>query len=247
MKLVQIFELIFFCFFFDICYTVYIYNSYGWCFCNIMKRNELLVGIFIIFVIFFCFNIISNVTFAYHYDSDYYTLFYKDNMQELKDDMKKYLDDYGGLFIVNTDYSYSDVLTKNYNYLVYFACDYILKNRDRYIDDIVHMDSFSYYSNRYVRKSTDEYVPIELVYTITDKFFGIRDFKIINDDVKIIDDYVSLIEYADDTFLNKLIDVDIREKDDNVLVYAKYDYGNYLFTFFKKYHVLKLYNIEVLS
>ena len=208
-----------------------------------MKKNELLIVSFIIVVIICCYVIISNTTFAYQYDTNNYTLFFKDNKLELEKDMKKYLSDFGGMFIVNTDYTYSDVLANNYNFLVYFAFDYILMNRENFVDDIVYMDEFSYYDKNYI----SEYVSFDVIYSITDKFFGVRDFKIINDDVNIINNYVSLIDYNDVVFMNKLLDIDIEFKNDNILVYASYDYGKYLFTFLNKYNVLKLYNIEVLS
>lgn len=212
-----------------------------------MNRRELLMVILIFVIVVSCFYIISSTTFAYPYDSSNYTLFYKEDKLQLKNDIEKYLMDVDDFLIVNTDYTYSDVLSENYNYLVYFAFDYILKNKERYLDKIIHLDSFNYYNKYYSQKNTDEYVPIELVYSITDKFFGKRDFKIVNDDVNIIGNYISVIDYSDDVFLNQLIHIDLEEKNDYVLAYVTYDYGKYLFSFFKKYHVLKLYDIEVLS
>ena len=82
---------------------------------------------------------------------------------------------------------------------------------------------------------------------ITDKFFGERDFKIINSNVKIVDKYISIIDYNEDLFMEEIKDVSISEKDDYVIAKVIYDYDKYLYTFYKKNNVLKIYDVEVLE
>ena len=81
-----------------------------------------ILGIIIICLIYF----VTNNTYAYQYNVDNYTLFYKNNKDELESDIKKYIDDIDDLLIANSSYELSNNLSENYIFLVNFAMDYII-------------------------------------------------------------------------------------------------------------------------
>ena len=64
---------------------------------------------------------IMNNSLAYDYQITNYTLFNKDNLEELKNDIKIYIDDIDDYLIPNTSYLYSDILTENYDFITNFA------------------------------------------------------------------------------------------------------------------------------
>ena len=206
-----------------------------------MKR----IILFVVMILLFCFYFVFQNTVAYDYFSDNYTLFYKDNKNELEKDIKKYLEKNGDILITNSEFGDFDVLSNNYSYMVNFALDYILKYSERYLDKFTVLDNYRYYDCHYQMKNTNQYISLDYVYDITDRFFGMRDFKIINNNISLVDNYVPVINYCDDSFLNSLLDVTIEEEAGFIKAYAKYDYGKYLFVFFVKNNVLKIYNIEV--
>ena len=197
-------------------------------------------------IIFFLVVMLINNTFAYHYESGSDVLFYKENNKEMSDDIEKYLKKMDKLFIINAKFEDAEILHDNYNYMVNFALSYILSQKEKYQESIKIRDLFSYYDVEYKKRETNQYIPLEILYQVTDNFFGVRDFVIMNDNVNIIDDDISLIEYNSTDFLNVMKKVTVTEKNGYVYADVKYDYGEYVFVFYKKNNVLKLYNIEVL-
>lgn len=202
--------------------------------------------IFFLIIIFFLVVMLINNTFAYHYESGSDVLFYKENNKEMSDDIEKYLKKMDKLFIINAKFEDAEILRDNYNYMVNFALSYILSQKEKYQESIKIRDLFSYYDVEYKKRETNQYIPLEILYQVTDNFFGVRDFVIMNDNVNIIDDDISLIEYNSTDFLNVMRKVTVTEKNGYVYADVKYDYGEYVFVFYKKNNVLKLYNIEVL-
>ena len=145
-------------------------------------------------------------------------------------------------------YDLSDVLVDNYDFLVYCAMDYILKYYETYQDKIIIGEEYNYFNKNLESKSTDLYISLEDIYMITDKFFGVRDFEIINNDVVVYDGYVSLIDYSDDKFPLHLNSVEVVIKDEFILAYVYYENDScYIYTFINDNMILKLRNIEVLS
>ena len=197
-----------------------------------------IIGLIVVFV--------ANSSYAYEYKFENYTLFYSDNIEELNDNIQTYIDKIDDYLIPNTSYTYSDILTENYDFLVNFALDYIINNKEIYSDKITNLDNYTYYNNYMETKETNEYVDTKLLYEITDNFFGIKDFVIINDNVKIIDDYISLARYNEMVFEQKIVSVRAETNNDMVHALVNYENGDTLkYTFKKENNVLKLYNIEV--
>ena len=211
-----------------------------------MNEKKYLIAIFSIIIVLICIIYkISSTTYAYQINDQNYTLFYKDDIQEMTQDIKKYLEGIDDLLITNSDYDTYDILSNNYNYITHFTLDYILKYQEAFQDKIVTLENFNYHDKFYNKKETNIYIPLEVFYDITYKYFGIKDFKNINNDVNIIDKYISLIDYTENNFHNEIKEIYIKEKDKKIYVYVTYDSYQYLYIFWIKNNVLKLYNIEV--
>ena len=135
----------------------------------------------------------------------------------------------------------------NYDFLVYFASDYVINNREYYSNYIKNYNECSYLNKRGIDSYTYDYIDINKLYDITDFYFGIRDFIIINDDVCINDNYISLIDYTSDIYNFEIIDINIVDFEDDIKVVISYDNGDsYLYLFDNAKNVLKLKNIEVM-
>ena len=154
------------------------------------NRKNVLFSILIVLVIIVIVLIVANSSFAYEYKNDNYMLFYKDDNVELENDIKLYLSRIDDYLIPNSSYLYSDILVDNYDFLTNFALDYIINNREVYYDKIVELDNYVYYDINYKEKNTKKYIDIEEIYKITDKYFGIRDYSIINDNINIKNNYI---------------------------------------------------------
>lgn len=202
----------------------------------------LLLSVFILTIVIF----ISKDSFAYEYTRDNYTLFYKEDYNLLKEDIKTYIDHIDNYLIPNTSYNYSDILRDNYDFLTNFALDYIINNRELYQDEIKEITSYTYNDLSNNKKTTNEYIDIEEIYKITLKYFGVDNYYIINDNTNIINNKISLTDYTDRLFTEEIKDVNV-EKEDNLLL-AKVNYMNgdkYKYIFSIENNVLKIYNIEV--
>lgn len=205
---------------------------------------------FFVGIVIFCW-LISNFiqdSFAYSYEVESGILFFDNDTEVLQKNIKKYLRNVDDLLIVNSSFEMSDVLVENYNFLTYFAFDYILNNYEFYSDKIIELDSYSYVDRYYNEKSTNKYISIEEIYEITDKYFGIRDYAFTDDNINVIGNNISLLEYANDDFSLIIDNVKVEVMNDLILAYVYYE-GNYcyLYTFINKNEVLKIKNIEVIS
>lgn len=210
------------------------------------NRKNVLFSILIVLVIIAIVLIVANSSFAYEYKNDNYMLFYKDDNVELENDIKLYLSRIDDYLIPNSSYLYSDILVDNYDFLTNFALDYIINNREVYYDKIVELDNYVYYDINYKEKNTKKYIDIEEIYKITDKYFGIRDYSIINDNINIKNNYISLSDYTDRLFSLDIINVDVSFNDNTVIAIVTYDsLDKYKYTFKNINNVLKIYNIEV--
>ena len=120
---------------------------------------------------YFSDNLIND-TYSYSYDIVKTNLFYNEDKNQLKEDLQVYIDFVDDYIIPNSSYEMSCYLNENYDFLVYFAMDYIL-------------DNYEYYSEKIIYKGNNKYISIEEVYNITDKYFGVRDFYILIDGAKL--------------------------------------------------------------
>lgn len=184
--------------------------------------------------------------YAYSYDIDNLVLFYKEDYKELESDIKKYISNIDDYIIPNSSYLYGDRLVDNYDFLVYFASDYILNNREYYSNYIINYNKCSYLNKSGIESYTYNYIELDKIYDITGFYFGIRDFIIVNDDICINDNYISLIDYTSDRYNFEIVDINIVDSLDDIEVVISYDNGDsYLYLFDNVNNILKLKNIEV--
>ena len=91
-------------------------------------RKILFCLFFIGITILLC-NLLDS-SYAYSYGTNNMVLFYKDDLFELENDIKKYISNIDDYIIPNSRYLYGDMLVDNYDFLVYFASDYVINNRE---------------------------------------------------------------------------------------------------------------------
>lgn len=91
-------------------------------------RKILFCLFFIGITILLC-NLLDS-SYAYSYGTNNMVLFYKDDLFELENDIKKYISNIDDYIIPNSRYLYDDMLVDNYDFLVYFASDYVINNRE---------------------------------------------------------------------------------------------------------------------
>ncbi len=212
-----------------------------------MVKSKQLIALIVVLFLIVVGILISKNTFSYQYNERDSVLFYTDDYNVLKNNIKLYLESVDDYLIPNSSFSYSNVLTMNYDFLTNYALDYIINNKDLYSDRIIKLDEYHYHNIYFEDLKTNEYVPVELIYEITDRYFGIKYYNIINDNVNIINDNVSLSDYTPDLFQSSIIDINLSENGDVLDVISTYDsHDKYKYSFKKVYNVLKIYNIEVL-
>ena len=212
------------------------------------ENKHIIISIIISVVVGIIFVSIFKNTYAYDYNNYDYTLFYKENKEELSDDIKKYISDIDYIIYDNSDYSVYDNLSDNYSFMVNFAIDYIIMHKDNYLDKIKVLEKYSYIDVYRNNKVTNEYIDIDTIYSITNKYFGLKDFAILNTNINVIDNYISLSGTSDKKVNLEIENVDIKEL--NGRIEANITYKNnpdikYIYTFIIKDNVLKLYNVEV--
>lgn len=184
----------------------------------------------LVMIVSLCFISVLDNTYAYSYDIEKGILFYKENSNELEIDISKYIGYIDDYIIANSSYEMSEYLDENYDFLVNFANDYVINNREYYSEYIY-----------------DDNVRLNIIYDITDKYFGIRDFYI--EDISKINnlEYISLVDYNEKRFSLAIKDVDIINDSKNY-VSAIISYDNnikYKYLFKNINGVLKIRNIEV--
>ena len=209
------------------------------------KKMLLLLGFFLFVIIVF--NIFKN-TYAYDYKDYDYTLFYKDNESELTEDIKKYISDIDYLIYNNSEFSTYETLNDNYEFMVNFAIDYISMNKYKYKDNIVSISIYSFVTLLLWCLSKYLYGSNKTIYDVTNKYFGVKDFTILNNNINIIDKYISL----SGTTKNKInLEIDSASiSKDNDIITADIKYKNdsetdYIYTFKINNNILKIYNVEV--
>ena len=210
-----------------------------------MKGKYLLLLLFIISLIGVI--IYSNKSYAYTDNYDY-TLFYKEDYNELENNIKVYLKDIDYLIYNNSDYTTYNTLSDNYEFMINFALDYISINKDKYNDKIVIKDNYNYIDRYNNSLSTNEYISIDTIYDITYKYFGKKDFIILNDNVNVIDNYISI---SSNKFIIPNLEINnisISKEEDKVIAKIKYVNDNnttYYFIFNNIDGILKITNVEV--
>ena len=212
-------------------------------------RNKKVIAITMLTIVISLIVIyLAHSSFAYDYQITDYTLFYKENQTELKADIIDYLSTIDDYLIPNSSYRYSLILTENYDFLTNFAIDYIINHQEAYSDNIISSTAYTYDDIANQKKIADKYIALDEIYKLTDKYFGISDYYIINHNVNIIDNYISLSDYTDSIFQAQISDITIDKEGDMLLANVIYDNRDaYKYTFKVINNVLKIYNIEVSS
>ncbi len=211
-----------------------------------MKKNIIsIVGVGITIIIGIVLAIMASNTWAYQ-DDENYILFYNDDIDILKDDVKYFINKVDDYLLPNSSFIYSDILIENYDFLTNFALDYVINNRTHYNDKIVILDNYNYYDKYHNNKYTNEYINKEEIYKITNMFFGIKDYVILNDNVNIINDCVSLTDYNESLFKSNINSIEINNNGEYLNCIVYYESGDkYNYIFKNNDNVLKLYNVEV--
>lgn len=212
-----------------------------------MNKKVLLVTLLVISSTFIIFSIFKN-TYAYDYKDYDYTLFYKENKEELSNDIKKYINDIDYIIYNDSDFSIYNYLNDNYEFMVDFAIDYISTHKDKYQDKIILLETFKYMDNNSHSKVTNEYIDLDTLYDITNKYFGVKDFLILNDNINIIDKYISLSSNINTNISLNIDNINIEENGNLVITHVKYVNDletDYIYTFKIIDNTLKLYNVEV--
>lgn len=211
-----------------------------------MKDKYFYYGTIILLLIICFINYNSSNSYAYEYVDHNYNLFYKDNKDELSKDVRKYLNDINKYIFRNSNYEVYDSLVDNYDFLTYFAIDYILDNYEYYKKSVVQLDNHLYLDKYNNKKTTNQYINLDIIYGITYKYFGVRDYAITNSNFNVIDNYVSLSRYTDDSVDMIIKNLSIDNIGEYIIVNVTYaDNSNYSYKFYIKDNVLRLYNIEV--
>lgn len=212
------------------------------------KSSNIILFSFILLTIITMIIIISKDSMAYEYNENDINLFYKEDKEELAKDIKLYIENIDDIILPNSSFNYSDKLNENFDFLVYFALEYIIENHDIYNSDIVKKEKYEYTNLDYETKQTNEYINIDTLYKITNKYFGVKDFIILNNDVKITDKYISIIEHTKNKFTSEIKNVEVKSTDKKVIADITYDNKSiYKYTFTVISNCLKIENIEVLS
>ena len=204
--------------------------------------------LFIVGLIFvaFIFIMLFKDTYAINEDniSD---LILRFDIENLNDNFYNYIDKIDDTVIPTSSYVMSNVLSDNYDFLTLFAINYILKHSDDYIYDIVLMNNYTF-NDGYNNYSTNKYVSKNVIYKITDEVFGKKDYVIINDYLKVVNDMVPLLLiYNYDFYMSIDKIINVLEDGNNYIVSVKYKDNDliYKYIFLKDNDRLILKNIEV--
>lgn len=211
--------------------------------------KKVYIGIVLLFalLIIIIINLNNSFTYGYQYEMDNTMLFYKDDEVELEKDIKKYLSNIDDILVPNAIFEDSNVLIENYKFLTYFALDYILEHYEYYNDKIIILDSFDYITKEGINEKTDKYIDLEELYKITNKFFNISYYQVVNDDINIINNKISLINYTDRYFKLEIEDIDIEVNNNLIIANVIYTNNNkYKYIFTNNNNILTINNIEVI-
>lgn len=189
-----------------------------------------------------------NVSYAYTYPDNNYTLFYNEDMQKLSEDIKIYLQNIDSKIITNSSFKYSSILNQNYDFLLNYSLDYILDNKELYKDKIKVANECQYYDINYEQKTTNEYINVEEIYKITNKYFNVSNFIILNNDC-LNDNYIALQDYNPNRMTIKITRVkSYMNNDDEIKAIVEYETKDkYLYTFINEHDELKIKQVEVLT
>lgn len=204
--------------------------------------------LFIVGLIFvaFIFIMLFKDTYAINEDGNS-SLVLEYDKDNLNDNFYNYIDKIDDTVIPTSSYVMSSVLSDNYDFLTVFAINYILKHSDDYIDDIVLMNNYTF-NDGYNNYSTNKYVNKSVIYKITDQVFGKKDYVIINDYLKVVNDMVPLLLiYNYDFYMSIDKVINVLEDGNNYIVSVKYKDNDliYKYIFLKDNDRLILKNIEV--
>ena len=150
-----------------------------------------------------------NLTMKYHPES-------------LESDLMKYIDLIDeSIFASLNDIRYDFALNEDYHFMTNFAINFIINHRKYYEPYIETLEPY-FYEIYNVKYETDEYISLDIIYDITSHIFNVKDYYIINDDVKVKDGVISLLDY--DNSVDMVIkEIEITRNNNDLLnVYVTY-------------------------
>lgn len=182
------------------------------------KIYYIIIGVIFGFICLASFKI----SHAYSYKNN---LMYVEDKEIMLKELNNYIDSIDNILIPTTSYTYSNILTENYDFLVRYAVNYIIDNKDIYKDNII-------------KKEDKKYISKEYIYEVTNKYFNITNFYIEEENI--------LLEKVNKNFKLKIKNIEY-EKDDYIKVNVLYENGvEYLYVFtYNQDNYMYLYNVEV--
>ena len=126
-------------------------------------------------------------------------LVYNEDKNIFVNDLYNYIDLIDNSLFSMSSFSMSDVLNENYDFLTNFAISFILENEAIYGEEIILGEDYTYtdsFGNRY---TTNKYVDVGLIYDITDRIFGKRDYVIINEQLNTTNNLIPLLLIKDNS------------------------------------------------
>ena len=209
-----------------------------------LKKRMLLLG-FILFI--FVIVIVKN-TMALDSNELYMMFDYSENKEELKANAIKFIDLIDDSIFETSTFDNYSTLNKNYEFMTDFAISFILNNQDFYQDEIKILDNYQYVSDNLEKYNTNKYISMDIIYDITDKIFGIRDYAITNKYIEIKDDMIPLLQINTVNSKMKIEDIkEIKKIDNYYNFYVKYNGLDcmYLYKFKLLDNRLVLINLDI--
>lgn len=213
---------------------------------DFLKKRMLLLGIIIlVFVIV----IVKDTRAIDSNDLKLNIIFnYSPDNKELKDNALNFIDLIDDSIFETFKYDNYSTLNRNYEFLTDFTISFILKNEDFYQNNIKTLEEFQYVTDYGKQYNTDQYIPLNLIYDITDKIFGIRDYTITNKYLNIKDNMVPLLRINNISSKMKIEKIiDLKQVDDYYNFYVKYEELDY--TYIYKFKLLEdrliLINLDI--
>ncbi len=129
--------------------------------------------------------------------------------------------------IFNATYNYSNFLNENYDFLVNFAINYIIDNEDYYKNNIKYnYKNFEYRDIYNNIKTCDKYIDLDYIYDISNSIFGKRDFYIINNNLDVDNNLISLLMVRENDFNLEFDRMDIVNNSNNEIIANVYYKNN---------------------
>ena len=138
-----------------------------------------------------------------------------------KEEVYRFIDLIDDSLIPTASFNMSDKLNDNYDFLTIFAINFILNNEEYYKNDIVYGESYVYSND--VNIKTNKYINIDKLYDVTYNILGKKDYYIVNNYLKVENDFIPLLLVDSYPFIMEIDNVDdVVKFSNNYEVLVKY-------------------------